>query len=584
MLSAEVNFEDGRLEENFEVTNEKFREAMTGLFAAVATPIHDDGRFDEAGFDRLVDFLVEAGVDGICIGGATGEYPHFETAERKAVIRRAAERLPRDRALLVGIGSSSMRGTLELGEAAVAAGSRALLLPMPMFFRYQQEDLQAFAAHVSRALRAPCLLYDLPDFTNGLAPATVLALLRDEEFIVGIKDSSGQEENLTTFAAARAGSRLDAARRRRPAAVRGSAGGMGRRHFRRGRMLSRAAGRAGAKRSRRTRADETARLQARLDELIARLSVFSDAVGHPHRARGARAPDRPAAAAAHAARRQQIQDFQAWFRGWISEVLGATRSTILHEPGTLLHLSMRARSQLPTSFSREALRGGAQRDSVDRSLVNLKGSNDMRMKAALLIAPLLGLGADGATAGATVLRRAPRPCRAAPSLRRLWSIWGATTPACGTGRPLRRYRDQNRALTAPAASESRVVFMGDSITDAWPRRVDTFFAGKPYVGRGISGQTTPQMLIRFRPDVVDLKPKVVVILAGTNDIAENTGPMTNEEIQGESHVDGRDRQGQRHPRRLLEHPAGERVSHRAERRPADAFSGRWRASARSMTG
>jgi lysophospholipase L1-like esterase len=75
--------------------------------------------------------------------------------------------------------------------------------------------------------------------------------------------------------------------------------------------------------------------------------------------------------------------------------------------------------------------------------------------------------------------------------------------------------------------------MGDSITDAWPQpRFGTFFTGKPYVGRGISGQTTPQMLIRFRPDVVDLKPKVVVILAGTNDIAGNTGPMTDEEIQG----------------------------------------------------
>ena len=74
--------------------------------------------------------------------------------------------------------------------------------------------------------------------------------------------------------------------------------------------------------------------------------------------------------------------------------------------------------------------------------------------------------------------------------------------------------------------------MGDSITDAWPQpRYGEFFAGKPYVGRGISGQTTPQMLIRFRPDVIELKPKVVVILAGTNDIAGNTGPMTNEEIQ-----------------------------------------------------
>ena len=78
---------------------------MKGLFAAVATPIHDDGLFDEAGFDRLVEFLVEAGIDGICISGATGEFPHFEMAERLAVIKRAAERLPRDRVLLVGIGS-----------------------------------------------------------------------------------------------------------------------------------------------------------------------------------------------------------------------------------------------------------------------------------------------------------------------------------------------------------------------------------------------------------------------------------------------------------------------------------------------
>jgi lysophospholipase L1-like esterase len=98
---------------------------------------------------------------------------------------------------------------------------------------------------------------------------------------------------------------------------------------------------------------------------------------------------------------------------------------------------------------------------------------------------------------------------------------------------LARYRDANAALAPPAKDEARVVFIGDSITDMWIQpRFGEFFPGKPYVDRGISGQTTPQMLIRFRPDVVALQPRVVVILAGTNDIAGNTGPMSLEEIEG----------------------------------------------------
>jgi lysophospholipase L1-like esterase len=98
---------------------------------------------------------------------------------------------------------------------------------------------------------------------------------------------------------------------------------------------------------------------------------------------------------------------------------------------------------------------------------------------------------------------------------------------------LARYRYANAQLAAPAKDLGRVVFMGDSITDAWPEpRFGDFFPGKPYVGRGISGQTTPQMLVRFRPDVVALRPSAVVILAGTNDIAGNTGPMSLEEIEG----------------------------------------------------
>ncbi|MGH9682974.1 MAG: SGNH/GDSL hydrolase family protein [Candidatus Acidiferrales bacterium] len=103
---------------------------------------------------------------------------------------------------------------------------------------------------------------------------------------------------------------------------------------------------------------------------------------------------------------------------------------------------------------------------------------------------------------------------------------------------LAKYRDADNELSPPAPSEARVVFMGDSITEGWgqegtptsPDRAE-FFPGKPYVNRGISGQTTPQMLVRFRQDVIDLKPKVVVLLAGTNDIAENTGKTTPREIE-----------------------------------------------------
>jgi lysophospholipase L1-like esterase len=96
---------------------------------------------------------------------------------------------------------------------------------------------------------------------------------------------------------------------------------------------------------------------------------------------------------------------------------------------------------------------------------------------------------------------------------------------------LRRYRDANAALSAPAPGENRVVFYGNSITDGWAQFFPAMFPGKPYIGRGISGQTTPQMLVRFRQDVVALQPKVVVILAGTNDIAGNTGPSTLEMIE-----------------------------------------------------
>jgi len=93
-----------------------------------------------------------------------------------------------------------------------------------------------------------------------------------------------------------------------------------------------------------------------------------------------------------------------------------------------------------------------------------------------------------------------------------------------------RYEEANKALGPPSADEKRVVFMGNSITEAWVNYSPNFFSDNNYIGRGISGQVTHQMLIRFRADVIALKPKLVVILAGTNDIAQNSGPVSIEEV------------------------------------------------------
>ncbi|WP_395050263.1 SGNH/GDSL hydrolase family protein, partial [Flavobacterium sp.] len=95
---------------------------------------------------------------------------------------------------------------------------------------------------------------------------------------------------------------------------------------------------------------------------------------------------------------------------------------------------------------------------------------------------------------------------------------------------LNKYQNENATLQPLTPEQKRIVFMGDSITEFWSIINPDFFKGKPYVNRGISGQTTPQMLIRFRPDVIALKPDVVVLLAGINDIAGNTGPSTVEMI------------------------------------------------------
>jgi 4-hydroxy-tetrahydrodipicolinate synthase len=179
------------------------RTRIHGLHAAIVTPLTPQALVDFPMFDRLCAFALERGAGGLCIGGATSEYPRFEMAERLRLVQHAARSAPRGTVLLTAIGSPSLEATIALGRAAFEAGCAAVLLPMPYFFRYEQGDLAEYCEHVAERLEGPCLLYDLPDFTNPLDLETANRLLESTPRIVGIKDSSGRAEHLSRLSRAR---------------------------------------------------------------------------------------------------------------------------------------------------------------------------------------------------------------------------------------------------------------------------------------------------------------------------------------------------------------------------------------------
>lgn len=146
------------------------------------------------------------------------------------------------------------------------------------------------------------------------------------------------------------------------------------------------------------------------------------------------------------------------------------------------------------------------------------------------LTPVLFIGAVLGAAGLIRAYQAEPPVPIDPAS--LQKQLAENNPALQDWAVVGRYRRENAQIGAPAPGESRVVFMGDSITERWRKKSGEFFPGKPYFDRGISGQTTPQMLVRFRPDVLALNPKVVVILGGTNDLAGKTGPETLQDIEG----------------------------------------------------
>ncbi|WP_420236412.1 dihydrodipicolinate synthase family protein [Telmatobacter bradus] len=170
------------------------RTSIGGVFAAVLVPRDAAGRVDERVLDQNLGFLQQKGIQQFAVNGATGEFCRVSREELELQLRVTRSRIAVDAELLCGVGAGSLKDALELAHVAAEGGATALLAPMPYFFPYAQDDLEAFAGELADKSPLPVLLYNLPQFTSGLKTETVLRLLREHENLVGVKDSSGSLE------------------------------------------------------------------------------------------------------------------------------------------------------------------------------------------------------------------------------------------------------------------------------------------------------------------------------------------------------------------------------------------------------
>lgn len=169
---------------------------IRGAHAAVLTPRNADHFIDDAALRSLLRFHMKSGLKGFAIGGATGEFCSLTEDELRHILEVVAETVEHQATFVAGIGAADLHGTLRRGEIARKAGAKAVLLSMPYFFPYAQDDLDAFARAVASTLDLPILLYNLPQFTSGLNPELTLELIQTCPSIIGIKDSSGSLETL----------------------------------------------------------------------------------------------------------------------------------------------------------------------------------------------------------------------------------------------------------------------------------------------------------------------------------------------------------------------------------------------------
>ena len=165
---------------------------IRGVVAALLLPRdeHDQPRWDA--FERNARFLVRAGVAGLCVNGATGEYSGASPAERTEAVLRARRIAGKDGLVLCGIGGSRLTEVLRLAQDAEDAGADGVLAPAPHFFKYTQDDLAEFYRRVAAEVRLPILIYNLPAFTGSLEAEPAAELIRGVDGIAGVKDSSGE--------------------------------------------------------------------------------------------------------------------------------------------------------------------------------------------------------------------------------------------------------------------------------------------------------------------------------------------------------------------------------------------------------
>lgn len=177
---------------------------LSGVIAALPTPFGVEGRSNAVALEPIVEFLIDAGVDGLCVGGATGEYPACSVEERAFLLLGVAKRANGRVTVIAGVGAGNSDQVAFLAKAAADCGANALLFPPPFYYRYHPCDVLEFIGEVSSELPLPVILYNIPQFTNPFSLPDALQLIGRTPNIVGIKDSSGWRENLPLLGEARA--------------------------------------------------------------------------------------------------------------------------------------------------------------------------------------------------------------------------------------------------------------------------------------------------------------------------------------------------------------------------------------------